>query len=103
LSFLLCLCHFFNKINDKGRTGPAWNGVGRGRQGGEMTQTMYACVNKWKKKKKKKERKKMLLSIFTSKQYNCPDIQVCVCIYLNIFAFIGYFTESLKKKKKRCL
>jgi hypothetical protein len=54
LSSLLCLCLFFNKISDKGRTGPAWNWVGvesgrkggEGGQGGEMTQTMYAHVNK---------------------------------------------------------
>jgi hypothetical protein len=45
LSSLLCFSFFFNKISDKGRTGPAWNwaGVGGGKgQGGEMTQTMYA-------------------------------------------------------------
>jgi hypothetical protein len=46
------LCLFFNKISDKGRMGPAWNlrregGEGLGeRQGGEMTQTIYAHVNK---------------------------------------------------------
>jgi hypothetical protein len=46
LSSLLCLYHFFNNISDNGRTGPAW-GKGEGReQGGEMTQTMYAHVNK---------------------------------------------------------
>jgi hypothetical protein len=54
---LLCLCHFFNKISDKSRTRPAWNWGkrkwGEGGQGGEMAQTMYAHVNKWKKKKKK--------------------------------------------------
>jgi hypothetical protein len=38
LSSLLGLSLFFNKTSDKGRTGPAWNGVG---QGGEMTQTMH--------------------------------------------------------------
>jgi hypothetical protein len=43
---------FFNKISDKGRTGPAWNcgkkggEGGGGRQGREMTQTMYAHVSK---------------------------------------------------------
>jgi hypothetical protein len=43
---------FFNKTSDKGRTGPAWNGGGKeGEDGGggqerEMTQTMYAHVNK---------------------------------------------------------
>jgi hypothetical protein len=47
---------FFNKTSDKGRTGPAWNGGGkggegeRGGQGGKMTQTMYAHVNKWTQK-----------------------------------------------------
>jgi hypothetical protein len=57
LSSLLCLCLFFNKIRDKGRTGPAWNGVEEGRkgrgegQGGDMTQTMYAHLNKLTKKK----------------------------------------------------
>jgi hypothetical protein len=36
---------------------PAWNWVGEGEkgeegaQGGEMTQTMYARVNKWTRKK----------------------------------------------------
>jgi hypothetical protein len=43
---------FFNKTSDKGRTGPAWNSRGKreesggGGQRGEMTQTMYARVNK---------------------------------------------------------
>jgi hypothetical protein len=52
LSSLLGLSLFFNKTSDKGRTGPAWNGgrkegeVGGGGQWGEMTQTMYAHVNK---------------------------------------------------------
>jgi hypothetical protein len=52
LSFLLCLCLFFNKITEKGRTGPAWKGRGERGEGwgrghrGEMTQTMYAHVNK---------------------------------------------------------
>jgi hypothetical protein len=49
LSFFLCLCLVFNKIRDKGTTGSAWKGGGEGGgggQGGEMTQTMYAHVNK---------------------------------------------------------
>jgi hypothetical protein len=43
---------FFNKISDKGRKGPAWNCGGKGGKGGErgqgeeMTQTMYAHMNK---------------------------------------------------------
>jgi hypothetical protein len=43
---------FFNKTSDKGRTGPTWNRggkgerVGEGGKGGEMTQIMYAHVNK---------------------------------------------------------
>jgi hypothetical protein len=49
LPSLLGLSLFFNKISDKGRTGPDWNrgekGEERG-QRGEMTQTMYAHVNK---------------------------------------------------------
>jgi hypothetical protein len=45
---MLCLsCYFlfllFNKIRDKGRTGSAWK---RREERGEMTQTMYAHVNK---------------------------------------------------------
>jgi hypothetical protein len=54
-----CLCLLFNKIRDKGRTDSAWKWgrewageEGGGGQGGEMTQTMYAYVNKWVKKKK---------------------------------------------------
>jgi hypothetical protein len=41
---------FSNKIRDKGRTGSAWKRGkgGCGEQGGEMAQTMYAHVNKWK-------------------------------------------------------
>jgi hypothetical protein len=35
----------FNKVRDKGRTGSALRGAGQG-QWGEMTQTMYAYVNK---------------------------------------------------------
>jgi hypothetical protein len=49
LSSLLCFYLLFNKISDKGRTGSAWKEGGRerGREtGGEMTQTMYAHVNK---------------------------------------------------------
>jgi hypothetical protein len=47
-----CLCLLFNKIGEKGRTGSAWKGGGReekegaGEQRGEMTQTMYAHMNK---------------------------------------------------------
>jgi hypothetical protein len=58
MSSLLCLSFFFNKTSDKVRTGPAWNGEGKkgegggGGQGGEMTQTMYARVNKRIKKVK---------------------------------------------------
>jgi hypothetical protein len=57
-----CLCLLFNEIGEKGRTGSAWKlgGVwGRGGDrvagcyGGEMTQTMYAHVNKLILKKKK--------------------------------------------------
>jgi hypothetical protein len=46
------LCLFCNKTSDKDRTGPAWNRRGReergeeGGRGGEMTQTMYAHMNK---------------------------------------------------------
>jgi hypothetical protein len=45
------LMSFFNKISDKGRRRSAWT-WGRGREGGggwrggEMSQTMYAYVNK---------------------------------------------------------
>jgi hypothetical protein len=52
LSFFLCLCLLFNKIRDKGRTGSAWKRGeeeeqgGRWKQGGEITQTMYAHMNK---------------------------------------------------------
>jgi hypothetical protein len=52
MSFLLCLCLLFNKIGEKGRTGSAWKQGwwggkdGGGRQEGEMTQTMYAHMNK---------------------------------------------------------
>jgi hypothetical protein len=51
LSSLLCLFLFFNKISDKGRTDLPGIEGGRGRgwgegQGGEMTQTMYAHMNK---------------------------------------------------------
>jgi hypothetical protein len=59
LSSLLCLSLFFNKISDKGRTEPAWSWGGKGRedgrggQGTELTQTMYAHVNKWIKKKRR--------------------------------------------------
>jgi hypothetical protein len=50
---------FFNKTNDKGRTGPAWNWEGREKRGGEgageeMTQTMYAYVSKRNKKNNNK-------------------------------------------------
>jgi hypothetical protein len=46
---------FFNKTSDKGRTGPVWNGRVRGERvgekgRGEMTQTIYAGVNKRIKK-----------------------------------------------------
>jgi hypothetical protein len=53
LFFLLRLCLLFNKISNEGRqvlpgSEGGWEGVGGGRgQGREMTQTMYACVNKW--------------------------------------------------------
>jgi hypothetical protein len=43
------LCLFFNKISGKGRTGSAWKRgerLGEGGQRGEMTQKMYAHVNK---------------------------------------------------------
>jgi hypothetical protein len=59
---MLCLSHYylcllFNKIRDKGRTGSALearpdggrrreHGAGGRGQGGEMTQTMHAHVNK---------------------------------------------------------
>jgi hypothetical protein len=54
LSFLLCLCLFFNKIGEKGRTGSPWKGGGWGSKGGgrvggkegEMAPTMYAYMNK---------------------------------------------------------
>jgi hypothetical protein len=51
----LCLsyyCFVFNKIGEEGRTGSAWKrGVWGGEEGGrgqlgEMTQTMYAHMNK---------------------------------------------------------
>jgi hypothetical protein len=47
-----CLCLLFNKIGEKGRTGSAWKGggwgkrEGKGGEGGEMTQTIYAHMNK---------------------------------------------------------
>jgi hypothetical protein len=41
LTSLLCLCLFFNKIRDKGKTGSDWRW-----EGGEITQTTYAYVNK---------------------------------------------------------
>jgi hypothetical protein len=46
---MLCLPYYadvFNKIREKGRTGSAWKRGGGQGQGGEMTQTMYAHVNK---------------------------------------------------------
>jgi hypothetical protein len=54
LAKMLCLSYYclyllFNKIGEKGRTGSAWKREGRGREqgvGGEMTQTMYAHMNK---------------------------------------------------------
>jgi hypothetical protein len=51
MSFLLLLISLFNRTGEKCRTGSAWKGGGRqgeggGRAGGEMTQTMYAHVNK---------------------------------------------------------
>jgi hypothetical protein len=45
-----CLYFLFNKTGDKGRTDSAWK-WGAGREGGEMAQTMYAHMNKWKKLK----------------------------------------------------
>jgi hypothetical protein len=60
------LCPLFNKIRDKGRTGSSWNqgGWGRegegGRQGEEMTQTMYVHVNKRIKKNTKKKKKRTI-------------------------------------------
>jgi hypothetical protein len=52
-----CLYSLFNKIRDKGKTVSAWKrGVGvRGRgqgEGGVMTQSLYAHINKGNKKKK---------------------------------------------------
>jgi hypothetical protein len=48
-----CLCLFFNKSGEKGRTGSAWKqgglGGGKGGSGGqseEMAQTIYANMNK---------------------------------------------------------
>jgi hypothetical protein len=46
-----CLCLLFNKIGEKDRTGSAWKqewwgGEGGSGQGREMTQTMYAHMNK---------------------------------------------------------
>jgi hypothetical protein len=46
-----CLFLLFNGTGEKHRTGSAWKRGGGGRvrrrgQGGEMTQTMYAHVNK---------------------------------------------------------
>jgi hypothetical protein len=47
-----CLCLFFNKIGEKGKTGSAWKpGGGGGREGrwrqwGLMAQTMYTHMNK---------------------------------------------------------
>jgi hypothetical protein len=46
LSFLLCLCIFFNKIRAEWDLPETKWGEGRGQQGGETTQTMYAHVNK---------------------------------------------------------
>jgi hypothetical protein len=57
LTKLLCLsyyllCFLFNKIGEKGRTGPAWKQEGlreeggSGGQGGGMAQTMYTHMNK---------------------------------------------------------
>jgi hypothetical protein len=52
---MLCLSYYylfllFNGTGEKGRTGSAWKGEGKwgegGGQEGEMTQTMYAHVNK---------------------------------------------------------
>jgi hypothetical protein len=53
------LCLLFSKIGEEGRTGLAWKqgrwgGEGEGRgQWGEMTQTMYAHMNKKIKRKKR--------------------------------------------------
>jgi hypothetical protein len=54
LSSLLGLYLFFDKISDKGRTGPAWNwGEGGGEKGGEggkgekWPKQTYAYVKKW--------------------------------------------------------
>jgi hypothetical protein len=52
MSFLLLLMSSLQQIGEKGRTVSAWkqSGVGEkgrgGWQGGEMTQTVYAYVNK---------------------------------------------------------
>jgi hypothetical protein len=60
LSFLLCLCLFFNKISHKGRNGTCLKlrrGGGKGEgggQGAEMTQTMYAHNKKQKILRKNK-------------------------------------------------
>jgi hypothetical protein len=66
------LMSFLQQNPDKGRRRPAWNwgrvgGKGRGgEQGGEMTQTVYAHVNKWTKNKEKKgerEKKKRVTAL----------------------------------------
>jgi hypothetical protein len=47
------LYSLFNKIRDKGRTVSAWK-AREGGEEGEMTQTLYAHLNKQGKKKKQK-------------------------------------------------
>jgi hypothetical protein len=41
-----CLHSLFNKIRDKGRTVSAWKKERMRCRGGEMTQTLYAHMNK---------------------------------------------------------
>jgi hypothetical protein len=87
-----CLFLLFNGTEEKHRTGSAWKGEGEwGRVGagaeGEMTQTMYARVNKWIIKNynrenislifsKKRKEKSKLKRLYTIRFYLHVSLQI---------------------------